>query len=236
MAGAWIVLLMLEPDFGMALVYAFALGMTMILAGVRWRHLALVLILLVPLVAVVALRHSYVADRIAGFLDPAADPFGKGWHLLQCQHALARGGLWGTGWGGALWAHAYLPLAHSDSAYAAMAEALGWTGCVPVVVLFPLLAWFSCRMAAKSADPVARLYVQAFSLTIVAQGLLHLSVNTGLLPVTGVTLPFFSYGGSSLLSLMFGFGILISAAAARQGAGNAATPGMTQPHDVQDVP
>jgi cell division protein FtsW len=169
---------------------------------------------LIPLAAVAVLRHSYVADRIIGFLDPAADPFGKGWHLLQCQHALARGGLWGTGWGGALWSHAYLPLAHSDSAFAAMGEALGWTGCLPVVILFPLLAYLGCRLVAASPDPVARLYGQAFAMTIAAQGLLHLSVNTGLFPVTGVTLPFFSYGGSSLLSLMLGFGILISAGAA----------------------
>lgn len=216
LAGIWLLPLMLQPDFGTAAIYAAAFCLVVVLAELRQVGLGLGAVLLAALMAVMISRHPYVLARFSGFLDPAADPFGKGWHLLQCQYALARGGGWGTGWDGALWTQAYLPLAHNDSAYAAMAEALGWFQCLPVVLAMPALAWFCVRRADQVAAPLAKLYVRAFAMTVAVQALVHLSVNVGLLPITGITMPCLSYGGSSMLATMLGFGILGSALAQRE--------------------
>ncbi len=210
-AALWILPVLLQPDFGTAAVFVAVLFLCMILGEMPLRQVGLVLGVLVLGVALAALRHDYVMARLTGFLDPAASPLGHGWHGMQFRLALARGGLGGVGWGHALWSHAFLPLAHSDSAYAAMGEALGLAGCLPALLLFPLLAWLGCRLSVGAGDPLARLYMRTFAFTVAVQGLVHLGVNVGLLPITGVTLPFLSYGGSSLISLMLGIGILGSA-------------------------
>jgi cell division protein FtsW len=157
-------------------------------------------------------KKAYLLSRITGFLDPGADPFGSGWHILQFNYAVARGGLFGSGWGNCLWANSYLPLSYSDSSFAALAEALGFIGSAPVIVGFGLLAWFAFRISAVSHDPFKKLFISSMMFMIVIQALMHISVNTGMMPPTGITLPLFSYGGSSLLSTMIAAGMIISAA------------------------
>jgi len=219
MASLWIIPVLLQPDFGTAAVLVAALILCLILGGIPMRHVGAVLGVLAVVLGLLAMRHGYVMARLAGFLDPLADPQGHGWHGMQFRLALARGGLGGVGWGQALWSHAFLPLAHSDSAYAAMGEALGLAGCVPALLLFPLVAWLGCRLSVGSKDATASLYLRTYALVVAVQGLIHLGVNVGLLPITGVTLPFLSYGGSSLVSAMLGFGILGSASRTPQSRG-----------------
>ena len=130
---------------------------------------------------------------------------------MQLRQTIARGGLWGESLGNAVWSHAYLPLSHSDSAFASMTESLGLAGALPVIIGFVLLVGIGCVLSAKAKDQGTAAFCFCLPCLVTLQAFVHISVNLGVFPPTGVTLPFFSYGGSSLVSTMLGFGMLISA-------------------------
>ncbi|MFW5893721.1 MAG: FtsW/RodA/SpoVE family cell cycle protein [Verrucomicrobiota bacterium] len=198
----WLIPLVLQPDFGMVLVYAAAFLAMSAVAGVPGRHLAVAVASALPLVLLAWRNVPYLRVRVFGFLSPQEFAETSGWHLLQFRRTLASGGLFGRGWGDCVWARTHLPLGHTDSMFATVGEALGFVGVFPLVVL--LLAWCSyvCRRARDLDDSFAALVAVGLMSMVAGQALIHLSVNLGLMPITGLTLPLFSYGGSSMIATM----------------------------------
>jgi len=201
----------LEPDYGTSLIYLATAAVFMFLTVKNMRHFLLFTAFCVAVVATLAFREAYILRRIEGYLFPLEDPYGAGWHILQFRYAIARGGLWGAGWGNCLWANSYLPLSHSDSSFATIAEASGIYGTVPVALLFSSMPFLAISLAAKQQNRFNSLFILLAFFMISCQGLVHIFVNVGVLPPTGLTLPLFSYGGSSLMSTMITAGLVISA-------------------------
>jgi cell division protein FtsW len=182
------------------------------IAGGSYLLMLIGFLAVIPGVVLIIIEKPYVLTRITGFLNPMDDPMGAGWHILQFQYTLARGGLFGASWGNCLWANSYLPLSYSDSAFAALTEAIGLVGVLPVIFGFTLFAYLGYRMASRTEENIRRIFICSMTSMVTFQAFVHISVNVGLMPPTGITLPMFSYGGSSLLATMIAAGIILSAA------------------------
>ncbi len=204
-------LILLEPDFGTATVFFLGLATVLCIAGFFRCFLYLLSGLAVPASFLFILNHEYAMNRITGYLNPDAHIHDAGWHIKQFQYSMAHGGLFGSEWGEPLWSKAYLPLSHSDSAFAAIVESGGIAGGLLMIAGYLFIAWIFRSMALKTEDPAGRIFIFATGTMFTAQALLHIGVNTALLPPTGLTLPIFSYGGSSLFATMAAFGIACSA-------------------------
>ena len=158
------------------------------------------------------LTHPYAMRRLTGFLDPESDPLGSGWHVRQFELAVARGQIFGSKLGNALWSNAYLPLPYNDSAFATLMETLGLAGGTVVVLLFVFLVAVPARAALVRPLPDdARLFAMGAVALLALQTLVHISVNLCLLPPTGLTLPLISYGGSSFAGCGLLLGMMLSA-------------------------
>lgn len=216
LAGAWILPVTIQPDFGSVAVYGAGLMIVYWLGGGTMRPLIPLAALSVSAFIGVLVLKPYVLRRLQGFWDPWADPLNNGWHILQFRFAIARGGTTGMSWGKAYWSNCYLPLSHSDSVFAALAESLGAAGALPVILLFGLLVFAFAKLALQTPDATRQVFVLAFGAMVAVQALIHISVNLTILPPTGLTLPILSYGGSSLLATMIGAGMAISAATAQE--------------------
>jgi len=212
----WIIPLALQPDFGTMLVYLCGFAAVYILADGRILYLILTGLGGIPFIFYIYHTKPYIASRIIGFLSPGTDPTGTGWHILQFQYTLARGGFSGQSWGKSMWSNAYLPLSYSDSSFASLVEAIGFIGTLPVILGFAALAFAGYRLSMKTEAPGRKIFIFAMPVLITSQALIHMSVNVGLLPPTGITLPMFSYGGSSLMSIMLSFGLILSASKKQQ--------------------
>jgi cell division protein FtsW (lipid II flippase) len=210
-ALAWLLPLALQPDFGAVLVYGIALVVLYWCLGGRFRHLLVGFGAAVCGAVLVLWRYPYVRRRFVAFLDPDRYATGSGWHMLQFRRSLAAGGWFGNSWEMGSWSRAYLPLGHSDSVFAGMAELVGFVGLLPFVVL--ILAWvvYAHSRASRCSRPENAGVIFGLGAMVAGQAFVHLSVNLGLLPPTGITLPLVSYGGSSLAATMVAFGMLESA-------------------------
>jgi len=207
-----VVLLLLEPDYGAAAVLlATAMGM-MWLAGVRMLQF-FVLISAVALVLVsLAVIAPYRVERLTTFLNPWADPFDSGFQLTQALIAFGRGEWFGVGLGSSVQKLFYLPEAHTDFLFAVMAEELGLLGVVLVIGLFAFLVFRILRIArrAEYRERVFAAYLSyAIGFWITLQAIINLGVNMGILPTKGLTLPFMSYGGTSLVVMLMAVALLI---------------------------
>ncbi len=210
--GVLLGLLLLQPDFGSAvLLVVIAVGMIW-LGGARLGNLAVLALALVPAIAWAALSESYRIKRLISFMDPWQDPFADGFQLTQALIAIGRGEWFGVGLGGSVQKLFYLPEAHTDFILAVLAEELGLVGLLAVIVLFgwltarSLLIGFRClqyglRFAGYCAFGIA--------LWLSTQALISVGVNMGMLPTKGLTLPLISSGGSSLLMTCAAIGLLL---------------------------
>jgi len=202
MFGVLAVLLLLEPDFGSVVVLAATLCGLLFLAGVRVRHFLLVVIGGVSLLSLLAIVEPYRFARLVAFLDPWAQATDSGYQLTQALIAFGRGELTGLGLGEGVQKLHYLPEAHNDFIFAVIAEELGLVGALGVLVLFALLVLRLLRIGRQALD-AGRLFggylVYGIALLIGLQCLVNVGVNTGVLPTKGLTLPFVSYGGNSLI-------------------------------------
>lgn len=205
-----------EPDYGMIMIYAAGFIIVYFLGGGSSLIVISAVLLGILMTTVELAGKSYIMNRFLGFINPSGYPFDIGWHIMQFKYTLARGGFWGTSWGNSFWSNAYLPLAYNDSAFAALTEAIGFVGVLPVLLGFSILPYIGYRLSCKIKDNCAALFIISMLSLILFQALIHISVNTGLFPPTGITLPMFSYGGSSLVSTMFGAGIILSAASGKE--------------------
>ena len=201
--GAVLVLVLCQPDFGSVVVLAALTGGLLFLGGARLRDFALLALLGGLGLAAAAVLQPYRIERMVTFLDPWATQFDGGYQLTQALIAFGRGGYTGLGLGEGVQKLFYLPEAHNDFIYAVIAEELGLLGALGVLALFAVLVWRLLRIArAASAGRrvFAALLAYAAALLIGGQALINAGVNTGVLPTKGLTLPFISFGGNSLLA------------------------------------
>lgn len=205
-------LLLLEPDFGaFAVIIAIAMGI-LFLGGINGRQFGGLIVMLIIGFALVIWRSPYRMQRIIGFMDPWADPFGKGYQLSHALIAFGRGEWLGVGLGGSVEKLMYLPEAHTDFLLAVIAEELGFIGVAVVVGLFAYLtlrAFAIGRQAASLERPFSALVAHGVGIWIAVQAIINMGVNMGLLPTKGLTLPLLSFGGSGIAANCVALGILL---------------------------
>lgn len=210
--GVFIVLLLLEPDFGAVVVMMGAVLGMFFLGGMRKRHISVVLLAAGALGAMTIFAAEYRVKRLMTYLDPWGDPFGSGYQLTQAQIAFGRGGWFGEGLGQSMQKLFYLPEAHTDFVYSVLAEEWGAVGALIVVALYGVLIVRGLHVGQK-AERLGRHFsaylAYGLVLLIAAQAMINIGVNLGLLPTKGLTLPFVSYGGSSMLACAGSLGILL---------------------------
>lgn len=204
------VLIALEPDVGTAF-QIFIIGMVMLfLAGFPYHYIIFSIVLAVPLGALTVFTSGYRRERILAYMDPWGDPLDKGYHTIQAMKALGAGGLSGRGLGESVQKMGYLPEPYTDSIVAVIGEELGYLGILFLIGLIGYLVTKGFTVSLTSKDPFKRLIGVGLSSLIALQSALNLSVISGLIPTTGVAMPFISYGGSSLLINMGAVGILMN--------------------------
>jgi len=202
-------LIMLEPDLGTSLVLTGTVFLMLLAGGANVFQLAGVGSLAVPGVAALALMSPYRARRLFTFLDPFKNPQGDGYQIIQGLYALGSGGLFGVGLGRSRQKFFYLPERHTDMIFAILGEELGLVGTVCVLLCFVFLAWRGYRIAVEAPDRFASMLAVGITSWITLQACMNIAVVTSTIPMTGIPLPFISYGGSSLLFIMSGVGILL---------------------------
>ncbi len=195
-------LLILEPDFGAIVVMTLTLLGVMYLAGARLIQFSCLLLLILVILGTIAILSPYRVARLTSFLNPWNRPFDSGYQLVQALIAFGRGGMFGVGLGNSIQKLFYLPEAHTDFLFAILAEEFGIFGQLIVIALFLffiLRSFYIGFMAAKVKNWFAAYLAYGIGLSVGLQAIINIGVNTGLLPTKGLTLPFMSYGGSSIL-------------------------------------
>lgn len=208
--GAALFMIILEPDIGTAFILAVIIMVILFAAGAKLQYLGgFILVSLVGLWILIKMV-PYRAARIVTFLDPSFDPRGIGYHINQALLAIGSGGLWGYGFGLSRQKHNYLPEPIGDSIFAVMAEELGFIRIGLIVILFAALVLRGLHLAKTAPDKFGRLVAIGVVAWIGMQAFINIGAISGFLPLTGITLPFISYGGSSLLSLCMAVGVLLN--------------------------
>jgi cell division protein FtsW len=203
-------LVVLQPDLGTALeIFLIALAMLFV-AGLSARYVLYASLSALPAVYLLIVRVSYRYERVMAFLNPEADPQGRGFQLLQSLIAVGSGGLFGVGLMESRQKLFYLPEAHTDFIYAVLCEELGFLGGALVLTLFAIYGWRGIRAALAAPDDFGRLTALGITVMVVSQALINLGVVLGMMPTKGIPLPFISYGGSSLLVMLLATGVLLN--------------------------
>lgn len=205
-----VLLILLQPDLGSAFIVLAIWVAVTLFSGIRYKHFALLMVLLaaIAIIGWFFVLAPYQKSRITAFLDPYQDPRGTGYNVIQSLIAVGSGQVWGKGFGYGSQTHLkFLPEAETDFIFAAFAEEWGFAGASALLVLYGVLLWRLLRIGFWADNNFARLYILGFSTLLFTQIFIHVGMNLGIFPVTGITLPFMSYGGSSLVSLMAGMGV-----------------------------
>lgn len=203
-------LIMLEPDFGTGMILVISVIAIMFVAGVDMKFFLILGALGVVGIVVLILIAPYRMDRITSFIDPWSDPLGGGFQIIQSLYAIGPGGLLGMGLFNSRQKHFYLPEPQTDFIFSIISEELGVLGVIIVVLLFGILLYRSIKISLKCEDKFMKYLSFGLTFQMIIQTIMNLSVVIGLIPVTGVTLPFLSYGGSSLLISSISIGIILS--------------------------
>lgn len=201
---------LLQPDFGMAMLYGLLTFSLLFVGGARLDHLLLVAGAGLPVVFLLLYSSAYRWERIISFLEPFEYSLDESYQLVQSLTAVGSGGLWGRGLGLGREKFFYLPSAHNDFIFAVIGEELGLLGGLLLLVLFSALIWRGLRIALGAPERFGSLLGVGLTLALGLQAGINLGVAVGLLPVTGLTLPFISYGGSSLVISLAMVGLLLS--------------------------
>lgn len=201
-----------QPDLGTALMLAGTGAWVLFLAGMRWRYI--LLLLFVAAAAMPALwfmMHGYQRQRVLTFINPESDPLGAGYHIIQSKIAIGSGGIFGKGWLNGTQSHLnFLPEHATDFIFAVLGEELGLIGAVVLLALVLIIILRGLYISAQAQDTFTRLVAGSLILTFFLSVFINIGMVTGLLPVVGVPLPLFSYGGTSMVTLMASFGVLMS--------------------------
>ena len=203
-------LIMLQPDFGTGVILVMSVISVLFISGVNMKYFyifgflgligSIVLILIAP----------YRLDRITSFLNPWSDPLGTGFQIIQSLYAIGPGGILGFGFLGSRQKHFYLPEPQTDFIFSIICEEFGVFGALLVIICFATICYLIIKIALEQDDLFKKYTIFGLGFQIIFQTILNLSVVIGLIPVTGVTLPFISYGGSSLLITMLSIGIILN--------------------------
>jgi cell division protein FtsW len=211
------VLIIKQPDLGTTIVIACITFSMLFAAGVRIRTLALPGLAVLAVGSVLAMSTAYMRDRLLSVLDPFAHASTTGYQVVQSLATLGLGGVTGSGVGGSVTPWGYLPNAHTDFVFAVIAGNLGLVGAFVVLAGFAAFGWAGFRIAAREKDPFARFVAVGVTCWVLAQAVINIGGVVDALPVTGIPLPFISYGGSSLVVVLVATGLLFGIAR-RQGA------------------
>jgi cell division protein FtsW len=211
--GAACLLILVEPDLGTAMVASLSAAALLVAAGVRIRYLALLAGGIAVVVLLAVLIEPYRMARLTGFLDPSSDPGGSGFQAIQAKIALGSGGVFGVGLGESIQKAFYLPEAHTDMIAAVIGEELGLVGLAMLVGLYGMFGYAGLRTAQRARDRYGKLLAAGLTSMVMIQAIVNLFAVLGLAPLTGVPLPFVSYGNSSLLMMLAAVGLLLNVAA-----------------------
>ena len=206
------VLIMLEPDLGTSILIAFSGLVVIFLSGLKKRYLAVALgLLLASLPLMWSNMHSFQKNRVLAFLNPGSDPTGSGYHLIQSKIAIGSGGLFGKGWLNSTQGQLdFLPERTTDFIFAILAEEFGFLGISLLIGIYLFIIGRGIMIAINAQDLFSRLLASSISLTFFVYVFVNIAMTTGLLPVVGIPLPLISSGGTSMLTIMIGLGMLMS--------------------------
>nr|WP_235991295.1 rod shape-determining protein RodA [Halopseudomonas xiamenensis] len=208
-----VVLILKQPDLGTTLLIAASGIFGLLLAGLRWRYVLGALLALVP--GAVGMwffvMHGYQKQRVLTFLNPESDPLGAGWNIIQSKAAIGSGGVFGKGWLQGTQSHLdFLPEGHTDFIIAVLAEEFGLVGVALLLLVYLLIIARGLYITHQAQESFSKLLAGSITLTFFVYVFVNIGMVSGLLPVVGVPLPMISYGGTSLTTLLVGFGILMS--------------------------
>ena len=214
-----VLLIARQPDLGTAILVGSAGFFVLFLAGVRWRImviLAVLLSMMAPLLWKFAL-HDYQRRRILTLLNPETDPLGSGYHIIQSKIAIGSGGVYGKGWlNGTQSQLDFIPERSTDFIFSVFGEEFGFFGSVLLILLYLTIIFRGLYIASRATENFGRLLAGALSLTFFVYLFVNTGMVTGMLPVVGVPLPLISYGGTSMVTLMVGFGLIMSIRSAKR--------------------
>ena len=211
--GAACALIMKQPDMGTTMVICFAIGALLVAAGTPMRNLALIGGTLLFLATILAIAEPYRRERLFSFIDPFADPGGSGFQAVQALTAIGHGGFFGVGLGESVQKIFYLPEAHTDMILAVIGEELGMFGILGLLSLYGMIGYAGLRVAKLARDRYSKLLAAGITSLILCQATLNFFAVMGMAPLTGVPLPFLSYGATNLIVLMGAMGLLLNVAA-----------------------
>lgn len=209
----------MQPDFGTALVMMVITIYMLLLTGFPYKHIFLPVVPFVPFSVAVAYRYPYIMTRYTNYLkniSPWSSPSHLSFHDYHMRMAMGNGGFWGRGFGNGLVKRSFLPASHTDSIFAVMVEEGGFLTGVIIIVLFLALAWLGEYTARSAKNRFGAFLARGITFYLSMQAFLNIGISLGLAPNTGITLPFLSYGGSSLVISLAAVGILINVSSQRQ--------------------
>jgi rod shape determining protein RodA len=207
-----VMLVGIQPDLGTALLIMSAGAFGIFLSGLRWRVILLIFLLLAVVTPLVwHFMHAYQRDRVLTFLNPQRDPLGAGYHIIQSEIAIGSGGVFGKGWlQGTQSQLDFLPESSTDFIFAVVGEEFGFIGTLALIGLYGFIVVRSLLIAMRAQDTFSRLTAGSLSMAFFTYVFINSGMVSGIVPVVGVPLPLISYGGTSMVTLMAGFGILMS--------------------------
>ncbi|MDP9204469.1 MAG: FtsW/RodA/SpoVE family cell cycle protein [Gemmatimonadota bacterium] len=214
--GTMDILVMLEPDLSTAMMFTLVMGIVLFAGGVRIGHFVALGVMLIPLVYVKIERLNYVLLRMSAFFDPGAAPLEVSYQLRQSLIAVGSGQIFGVGFGRGRQQYGFLPFGYDDFIAGHIGEEWGFVGLALLVIGFALYAALGFRIARRARSPFLQLVAVGLTVTMVLTAYLHIGVATGLLPTTGLTLPFISYGRSNLILSLVMTGILVNIGSSRE--------------------
>lgn len=203
-------LIVLEPDLGTAMVIAIASFIMLFAGGANYKHLLTLAGGGISLGVLAILMAPYRFARILAFIDPFKDPRGKGYQIIQSLYAIGSGGLMGVGLGRSMQKFFYIPEQHTDFIFSILSEELGFIGATLIILLFIFFAARGYQIAKNSRDSFGCLLATGITSMILVEAIMNIAVVTSSMPVTGITLPFISYGGSSLFFKLIAIGVLLN--------------------------
>ena len=208
--GIFSILFLLQPDMGTTVIMLTVIFILFFIAGIKFSHLFYSILMLLPALCASVLNSEYQRNRIVSFLNPEKDPLGSGYQIIQSFLAFGRGNIFGMGLGDGRQKLFFLPEPHTDFIFSIIGEELGFVGTVIVVLLFLVIIWRGVQIALKSHDLYGAYLSLGLTSLIGVQAMVNLAVSVGLLPTKGLTLPFVSMGGSSLIVSMVSAGVLLN--------------------------
>ena len=203
-------LIMLQPDFGTGTILVMTIIAMLYASGLKFSFFIKIGILGIIGAISLIIAAPYRMQRIISFLNPWSDPLGSGFQTIQSLYAIGPGGLFGLGFGNSIQKHFYLPEPQTDFIFSIISEELGLIGIISVSLLFLIIILRSIKISIKAPDLFSKFLIFGIIFQLTFQTVLNLAVVVGLVPVTGVTLPFFSYGGSSLIITLISMGIILN--------------------------